>query len=382
MQTDSDDAVLPLPPPAGEGRSELLPLPPSAGEGRGEGSLRNGLRLSDYDFEFPDSLIADKPAEPRDSARLLVLDRSTGRVEHALFRDLGRWLKPGDLLVVNRSRVVPARIVGKKSTGGKVELLLVREESPGIWSAIASGAKAGARVLLEDGWSAQVAPGKDGEWLCRFSGTDVAAYAAKHGEAPLPPYIVKRRRGLGSPRLSAQDGSDYQTVYAREEGSIAAPTAGLHFTRELLSSLEASGVRRAEMLLHVGPGTFRPIVREDLREHRMLPEWYRLEPAALSELRAARERGGRTVAVGTTAARALESWAKTGQTEGATNLFITPGHEFHAFDSFITNFHLPCSTPLVLASAFAGRERLLGAYREAIQLGYRLYSYGDAMLIL
>lgn len=367
--------------------------PPGLGGGS---SIEAGFRLSDYDFEFPDALIADKPAEPRDSARLLVLDRSTGRVEHALFRDLGRWLKPGDLLVLNRSRVVPARIVGKKSTGGKVELLLVREESPGVWSAIANGAKAGARVLLEDGWSAQVAPGKDGEWLCRFSGADVAAYAAKHGEAPLPPYIVKRRRGLGSPRLSAQDGADYQTVYAREEGSIAAPTAGLHFTRELLASLEASGVRRAEMLLHVGPGTFRPIVCEDLREHRMLPEWYRLEPAALSELRAARERGGpdpgrgspdpgrggRVIAVGTTAARALESWAKTGQTEGATNLFITPGHEFRAFDSFITNFHLPCSTPLVLASAFAGRERLLGAYREAIRLGYRLYSYGDAMLIL
>ncbi|MCX5790513.1 MAG: S-adenosylmethionine:tRNA ribosyltransferase-isomerase [Elusimicrobia bacterium] len=337
--------------------------PPGLGGGS---SIEAGFRLSDYDFEFPDALIADKPAEPRDSARLLVLDRSTGRVEHALFRDLGRWLKPGDLLVLNRSRVVPARIVGKKSTGGKVELLLVREESPGVWSAIANGAKAGARVLLEDGWSAQVAPGKDGEW------------------------------GLGSPRLSAQDGADYQTVYAREGGSIAAPTAGLHFTRELLASLEASGVRRAEMLLHVGPGTFRPIVCEDLREHRMLPEWYRLEPAALSELRAARERGGpdpgrgspdpgrggRVIAVGTTAARALESWAKTGQTEGATNLFITPGHEFRAFDSFITNFHLPCSTPLVLASAFAGRERLLGAYREAIRLGYRLYSYGDAMLIL
>ena len=345
-------------------------------------SIESGFHLSDYDFDFPESLIADHPAEPRDSSRLLVLDRAAGAVEHAVFRDVGRWLKPGDLIVVNRSRVVPARILGRKSTGGKVELLLVREQEPGLWSAIASGVKPGTRVLLEDGWSADVAQGQDGEWRCRFSGTDVQSYLAAHGQPPLPPYIAKRRRGLGAPVVSAAASGRYQTVYAREEGSIAAPTAGLHFTAELLARLEASGVRRAEVLLHVGPGTFRPVLADDVRRHRMLAEWYRMEPGLLAELRAARERGSRVLAVGTTAARALETWAETGMTEGSTSLFITPGHRFRAFDAFLTNFHLPRSTPLLLASAFAGRERLLAVYRDAINRGYRLYSYGDAMLIL
>ncbi|MBI4349777.1 MAG: tRNA preQ1(34) S-adenosylmethionine ribosyltransferase-isomerase QueA [Elusimicrobia bacterium] len=335
--------------------------------------------MSDYDFAFPESLVADRPCEPRDAARLLVLDRATGAVEHAFFRDLPRFLSAGDCLVVNRSRVLHARLIGKKPTGGKAELLLVREVEPGLWSAIGSGVKAGSVVELPDGWNAFVARGQDGEWLCRFSGTDVRGYLERRGLPPLPPYILRRRRETG---VSGPDAEDYQTVYAREQGSIAAPTAGLHFTPELLARLETQGVRRAELLLHVGPGTFRPVAAEDIREHRMLPEWYRLEEPAVSAMRGARSAGGRVVAVGTTAARSLETWGQTGRTEGESTLFITPGHEFRAFDAFITNFHLPRSTPLVLAAAFAGRERLLKAYREAIASGYRLYSYGDGMLIL
>lgn len=341
-----------------------------------------GFALSDFDFEFPDSLIAERPCEPRDAARLLVLDRRTGGLEHASFRDLPRFLAPGDCLVVNRSRVLHARLVGRKPTGGKAELLLVRELSAGVWSAIGSGVKAGVRVELSDGWSATVEPGTDGEWLCRFSEDDVLGYLELHGQPPLPPYILKRRREQGRAPVDGPDAEDYQTVYARELGSIAAPTAGLHFTPELLSRLETAGVRRAELLLHVGPGTFRPVTRPDIREHRMLPEWYRLEPDAVSALREARLMGRRVVAVGTTAARTLETWARTGAAEGTSELFITPAHEFLALDAFVTNFHLPRSTPLVLASSFAGRERLLDAYREAIARGYRLYSYGDAMLIL
>lgn len=345
-------------------------------------TLRDGFQLSDYAFEFPQSLVADSPAEPRDSSKLLVLDRKTGHAEHALFRDLPRFLKAGDLLVVNRSKVLPARLLGRKPTGGKVELLLVRELEPGTWAAIASGAKPGVPVELPGGFTAMPSPGSDGEWVCRFSGTDVLGLLASHGLPPLPPYILKRRREHGDPSTRPSDAERYQTVYAREEGSIAAPTAGLHFTPELLGRLEAAGVARAELVLHVGPGTFRPVVAEDIREHRMLPERYRVEEAALRLIRETKAKGGRVVAVGTTATRTLETWAKTGRAEGSSELFIAPGHEFQVTTGLVTNFHLPCSTPLILASAFAGRGRLLAAYREALERSYRLYSFGDAMLIV
>ncbi|MBI4424770.1 MAG: tRNA preQ1(34) S-adenosylmethionine ribosyltransferase-isomerase QueA [Elusimicrobia bacterium] len=346
-------------------------------------AVPEGFRLSDYEYGFPETCVAERPAEPRDSARLLVLDRRAGTVEHAVFRDLPRFLAPGDLLVVNRSRVLPARLVTRKPTGGKVELLLVRESAPGRWSAIVSGVRGGETLPLEEGWTVEIERrGEDALWSCRFSGSDVAGYLQRRGRAPLPPYILKRRRGLGTEPAAAEDRDRYQTVYAREAGSIAAPTAGLHFTAELLERLAAGGVTRAELLLHVGPGTFRPLDAEDVREHRMLPEWYQVSPEAAAAIAGARKAGGRVVVVGTTAARGLESWAATGAPEGWTSAYITPGHRFRTLDAFITNFHLPRSTPLVLASAFAGRERLLAAYREAIHAGYRLYSYGDAMLIL
>lgn len=334
--------------------------------------------LASYDFEYPAELIADKPAEKRDHSKLLALDRKTGRTEHRRFSDLAEYLKAGDCLVLNRTKVWPARLVGKKTTGGKAELLLVRELESGRWTALASGFKSGMRIELEGGFHFTVESlNQEGEYVLKFSTDDVRTLMAKHGRAPLPPYILKSRKNIPGDDLAR-----YQTVYAREEGSIAAPTAGLHFTPGLLAMLKERGVRVAEILLHVGRGTFRPVTAEDVRDHKMLAEWYRVEPAAWIEIQAARSAGGRVVAVGTTATRTLETISKTGQLEGWTDIYIGPEHRFQAVDALITNFHLPRSSPLILASAFAGRERLLAAYREAIGLRYRLYSYGDAMLIL
>ena len=333
--------------------------------------------LSSYDFDYPPELIAAQPAPQRDGSRLLILDRANNGVEHRHFRELSEFLRPGDCLVLNRTKVWPARLVGRKSTGGKAELLLVRELEPGLWTALASGFKTGTRVELEGGFHFKVEGlNEEGEYRCRFSTTDVLGLMARHGLAPLPPYILKSRK-----QIAGDDLARYQTVYATEEGSIAAPTAGLHFTPQLLDRLRANGVRVVEIVLHVGRGTFRPVTAEDVREHRMLAEWYRVGPetwAAVQEARAARHR---VVAVGTTATRTLETVAMRGALEGWTDLYIGPGHRFQTVDALITNFHLPRSSPLILASAFAGRERLLAAYREAIARRYRLYSYGDAMLI-
>jgi S-adenosylmethionine:tRNA ribosyltransferase-isomerase len=339
------------------------------------------LPLSDYDYDLPEELIASAPAEPRDSSRLLVIDRATDRLEHAVFRDLPRFLKAGDCLVLNRTKVLPCRLIGKKSTGGKADLLLVRELGPARWSALASGFKKGQTLVFEGGLTAAVDGLNDeGEYLLTFATGDVRPYLAEHGLPPLPPYIAKKRAA------SRADAARYQTVYARDEGSIAAPTAGLHFTPELLDRLRAGGVATAWVTLHVGRGTFRPIASADADKHVMLPERYEIEPAEAAVLRAARARGGRLVAVGTTATRTLETVAASpaglSAASGESALYIRPGHEFRAVDALITNFHLPRSTPLLLACAFAGRERLLAAYREALARRYRLFSFGDATLIL
>lgn len=344
--------------------------------------MAEGTRLEDFRFDYPEELVAARPAEPRDSARLLVLDRSSGRLEHRGFADLPGLLRAGDCLVLNRSKVLPARLQGRKPTGGKVELLLVSELGPGRWAALSADLKPGREIDLPGGARASV-EGLDGQgrWLLRFSDPDVPGLLRRHGEAPLPPYILKARKN-GSAGTSPVDLSRYQTVYAREEGSIAAPTAGLHFTPEVLAGLETRGVRRAEVVLHVGMGTFRPVTADDVREHRMLPERYEIPGEAAGLLERTRREGGRIVAVGTTAVRTLETWARGGHLSGETSLYVRPGHEFKAVDALVTNFHLPESTPLILASAFAGRERLLSAYREAFARRYRLFSYGDAMLIL
>jgi S-adenosylmethionine:tRNA ribosyltransferase-isomerase len=339
------------------------------------------LPVKDFDYDYPEELIASAPAEPRDSSRLLVLDRASGAVEHASFRDLPRFLKAGDCLVLNRTKVLPCRLIGKKSTGGKADLLLVRELGPASWTALASGFKAGQVLVFSGGLTARVdGLTPEGEYLLSFSAADVRPYLAEHGLPPLPPYIAKKRVA------SRADAVRYQTVYARDEGSIAAPTAGLHFTPELLRTLNAEGVQTAWVTLHVGRGTFRPIAGDDAAAHVMLAERYEADGAETAKMLAARARGGRLVAVGTTATRTLETLAARpeglGPGRGESKLYITPGHEFRAVDALLTNFHLPRSTPLMLASAFVGRERLLAAYRDAVARRYRLFSFGDATLFL
>jgi len=339
------------------------------------------LPLSDYDYELPEELIASAPAEPRDSSRLLVIDRASGKLEHAIFRDLPNFLKAGDLLVLNRTKVLPCRLVGKKSTGGKADLLLVKELGPSRWSALASGFKKGQTLVFDGGMTATVEGlNSDGEYELAFATADVRPYLAEHGLPPLPPYIAKKRLA------SRADAERYQTVYARDEGSIAAPTAGLHFTPELLDRLRAGGVDTAWVTLHVGRGTFRPIASDDADQHVMLAERFEVEAAEAEKMRAARARGGRLVAVGTTATRTLETLAASpaglAAAKGESALYIRPGHKFGAVDALITNFHLPRSTPLMLACAFAGRELVLSAYKEALARRYRLFSFGDATLFL
>jgi len=339
------------------------------------------LPLSDFDYEYPESQIATSAAEPRDSARLMVLDRAGGKIEHAIFRDLPRFLRPGDCLVVNRTKVMPCRLFGKKSTGGKADLLLVRELAPDTWAALASGFKAGQSLEFPGGMSATVEGlTEEGEYRLKFATADLRPYLAEHGLPPLPPYIAKKRVP------SRADAARYQTVYARDDGSIAAPTAGMHFTPDLMNELERSGVKFAFITLHVGRGTFRPITSEDASAHVMLAERYELEAGEARVIAEARAKGGRVISVGTTTTRTLETLAGRpegfGPGSGESALYITPGFRFRGIDALITNFHLPRSTPLLLASAFAGRERLLAAYREAVGLGYRLYSFGDATIVI
>lgn len=339
------------------------------------------LPLSDFDYEYPESQVASSAAEPRDSARLMVLNRAAGTIEHAVFRELPRFLRPGDCLVVNRTKVMPCRLFGRKSTGGKADLLLVRELAPDTWAALASGFKAGQTLEFPGGMTAKVEGlTEEGEYRLAFAAADLRPYLAEHGLPPLPPYIAKKRVP------SRADAARYQTVYARDDGSIAAPTAGMHFTPELMNKLKNSGVNFAFITLHVGRGTFRPITSEDASAHVMLSERYEVEPAEAGIISEARARGGRIVSVGTTTTRTLETLAARpegfGPGTGESALYITPGYRFRAIDALITNFHLPRSTPLLLAGAFAGRERLLSAYREAVSLGYRLYSFGDATLVI
>jgi S-adenosylmethionine:tRNA ribosyltransferase-isomerase len=345
-----------------------------------------------FDYELPPERIAQFPAARRDESRLLIVDRRAGTWRDARFSDLVAQLAAGDLLVVNETAVFPARLFARRPTGGEVEFLLVRpldgadpELAEGRrWEALTrpgrkarrgdalelldrEGRRSGARVIVESKSEAGYrrirleVPGEPWAWI------------AAHGHVPLPPYIAR-------PDVE-QDRTRYQTVYARRRGAVAAPTAGLHFTPELLDRLSAHGVDRAALTLHVGPGTFRPVTAESAEEHVMDPEWYRIPLEAAAALARARARGGRIVAVGTTTVRALES-AAPASTQGWTDLFLRPGHEFRRVDAMITNFHLPRSTLLLLVAAFAGTELMLAAYRHAVDAGYRFYSYGDAMLIV
>jgi S-adenosylmethionine:tRNA ribosyltransferase-isomerase len=336
------------------------------------------MQTSDFDYHLPESSIAQTPAEPRDSSRLLVLHRATGQLDHRIFREVGDYLRAGDLLVLNQTRVIPARIYARKPTGGRVELLLLRRRDELTWEALVGGKglRVGKMVQIENGPKAEIVEILDGsERLIQFS-EPIEPYFSQVGNVPLPPYIHEK----------LNDPERYQTVYAREPGSAAAPTAGLHFTPRLLDELQSKGVKIAYVTLHVGLDTFAPVTEENPEEHVIHTEWCELPQQTAQAINQVKRDGGRVIAVGTTSVRTLES-ATVGQDGispyvGSTSLFILPGYQFKAVDVMITNFHLPKSTLLMLVSAFAGREKILETYKTAIQQGYRFYSFGDAMLIL
>jgi S-adenosylmethionine:tRNA ribosyltransferase-isomerase len=365
------------------------------------------MHLADFDYDLPPGHIAQTPIEPRDSSRLLVVHRDTGRLEHRVFHEIGEYLQPGDLLVANQSRVLPARLRGvKERTGGHVELLLLAvrgDLGPDTWEALVRPGRRvheGQRLLFGDGTLVAdvLAPTPSGGRVVRLYAADgdVAAALSRVGSVPLPPYIHE----------PLADSERYQTVYARAPGSAAAPTAGLHFTPELLAALAVRGIALAFVTLHIGLDTFRPITEDALNQHVMHSEEIAVSAETAARVNAAHQAGGRIVAVGTTAVRTLESVAalrvaqaagEARETEatrpaqeaqlvlpyhGRTSLFIQPGYAFQVVDALLTNFHLPRSTLLVLVSAFAGRELVLHAYQEAVQAGYRFYSFGDAMLLV
>ena len=340
------------------------------------------MQVSDFDYELPPDRIAQEPLPERDASRLLLLDRRTGGIAHHRFRELPDLLRPDDVLVVNDSKVIPARLHGRKTTGGQAEVLLVRPLAEGEWLAMTRpGLPPGGRVVVaRDGLRLTIealAVADDGLRTVRLEtdSGEVAAALAELGELPTPPYIHRRLADPGR----------YQTIYAAPEGSIAAPTAGLHFTPRVLAALEARGIAVERLTLHVGLGTFLPVRTEAVDDHRMHSEWYTLPPETAARLNVARKAGRRVIAIGTTTCRALESAAQTGTIQPGsreTALFIRPGYHFQAVDGLLTNFHLPRSTLLMLVSALAGREHVLAAYAEAVEAGYRFYSFGDAMLIL
>ena len=339
------------------------------------------METSDFDYILPPERIAQTPIEPRHDSRLLIMRRESDVLEHAVFKNIGDYLLPGDLLVINQTRVIPARIFARKASGGLVELLLLNRRDALIWEALVGGKKIrqGSQLTVDDRLTATVVEVMDGpRRLVQFN-QPVEAYLDKVGQMPLPPYIHE----------TLQDPERYQTVYAVQTGSAAAPTAGLHFTPELMAALEEKGVRFARLTLHVGLDTFAPVTEANPMEHKIHTEWCEMPEEAARLVNETKKSGGRIIAVGTTSVRVLETathYAKGAEAVGAfsgpTNLFILPGYEFKVVDALITNFHLPRSTLLMLVSAFTGRERILAVYAEAVRLRYRFYSFGDAMLIL
>jgi S-adenosylmethionine:tRNA ribosyltransferase-isomerase len=359
------------------------------------------LFASDFDFDLPEELIAQHPATPRDSSRLMIVDRRLGTWQHRTFADLPELLDPHDILIRNNTRVIPARLVGHRvRTGGKWEGLFLREHTPGRWEILAKTRgrpMIGETVIVGQNLCLVLeARGDSGSWIVRpeLSATsavpdnevatpdhhhiDTHALLFDHGQIPLPPYI---RRGRAGP----EDRHTYQTVYAQKAGSVAAPTAGLHFTDNIFHRLAARGITWVDITLHVGLGTFRPIETEQIDDHVMHAEWAELSPESVANLQARRRQGGRIVAVGTTSARTLEAASASGSLQpftGNTSIFIRPGHNFHAVDALLTNFHLPRSSLIVLIAALAGTDLIKAAYADAIQNRYRFFSYGDAMLII
>ncbi len=341
------------------------------------------MKTSDFYYDLPDELIAQDPLEKRSDSRLMVLDKETGKVSHKVFCDIISMLNKGDCLVINNTRVIPARLLGvRENTGGRIEVLLLKRQDADTWECLVRPGKrlrVGARMSFGDGMlSASVTDVlESGNRLVRFEYEGIFEEVLdKLGKMPLPPYITHELK----------DKNRYQTVYARYEGSAAAPTAGLHFTEELLNQIRQMGVNIAEVTLHVGLGTFRPVKVEDVKEHHMHTEYYRISTEAADIINDTKRSGGRVICVGTTSCRTVESAADdTGVVhpkEGDTDIFIYPGYTFKVLDGLITNFHLPESTLLMLVSALAGRDAILDAYKEAVECGYRFFSFGDAMLII
>ena len=341
------------------------------------------MNTADFDFHLPEELIAQTPLEKRDASKLLIVNRDTGEMQDKYFHSIIDMLEPGDALVMNDTRVLPARLYGQKEeTGGHVELLLLKNTNGDEWEVLAKPAKrlkVGTRVSFGDGRLSAVVTEEltHGGRIVRFEYQGIFLEVLESlGEMPLPPYIHEK----------LDDRERYQTVYAKESGSAAAPTAGLHFTKELLAEIQAKGVHLVYLTLHVGLGTFRPVSVDNLDEHEMHSEFYQLSEEAAATLRSVKENGGRVIAVGTTSIRTLETIGSKfdGQIQadsGWTNIFIKPGYEWKVVDAFSTNFHLPKSTLVMLVSAFAGRELVLAAYHHAIQEHYRFFSFGDAMFI-
>lgn len=338
------------------------------------------MKVSDFHFDLPQRLIAQYPLPERSASRLLHLERQTGRLHDRRFADLPDLLAPEDLLVFNNTRVIPARLWGRKESGGRVEILIERvvdDREAVVQMRVNRKPSPGARLFV-DGQAEMELLGREGEFwrLGLVAGPGWSALLEAAGHMPLPPYIERADE--------ATDAERYQTVFARVPGAVAAPTAGLHFDERSFERLDAKGVSTAECTLHVGAGTFQPVRVDEITEHRMHAEWLSVSPELVDAVSAARERGGRVVAVGTTAVRALETAAADGALApfaGDSRLFIYPGYEFRVVDAMITNFHLPGSTLLMLVSAFAGRENVLDAYRHAVEQEYRFFSYGDAMFI-
>ena len=342
-----------------------------------------GSRTSDYDFELPADRIAQRPLDRRDASRLMVVDRTTGDIRHGTFRDIAELVAPSDVLVVNRTRVLRARLLGTRDSGAPAEILLLKSLGDARYEAMVSPGgklKPGRRVRIAPDLSVEILSVTDRRTrIVRLESTlPLDEAIERHGHIPLPPYIERAD--------APEDAERYQTVFARESGSVAAPTAGLHFTDDLLGALAARGVARAEVLLHVGAGTFKPVEVEDPAQHVMHEEWYSVSADAARTINDRRAAGGRVWAVGTTSVRTLESAANDDGTirhgEADTRIFIRPPYTFRAVDRIVTNFHLPRSTLIMLVAAFAGYELTMRAYRTAVESGYRFYSYGDAIAVL
>ena len=340
------------------------------------------MDVKDFDYELPEELIAQDPLEDRSSSRLMVLDKKTGNVEHHIFKDILEYLKPGDCLVINNTKVIPARLYGvKEGTNAKIELLLLKRKENDVWETLVKPgkkAKSGTRIIFGDGLLVGeiIDIVEEGNRLIQFHYEGIFEEILDQlGQMPLPPYITHQ----------LQDKGRYQTVYAKYDGSAAAPTAGLHFTKELLEQVKAKGVDIAEVTLHVGLGTFRPVKVENVLEHHMHSEFYMVSQEAADKINNAKKNGNRVISVGTTSTRTLESAADENgylkETSGWTEIFIYPGYKFKVIDGLITNFHLPQSTLVMLVSALAGREHVLHAYQIAVEEKYRFFSFGDAMFI-